>query len=352
MFINDGSIDYDEQGSYDDDDYDASERDAMAAFKKRIQDARKLSETAEKEGTQERKATPPQEPREENDDVDEYNLEEDHEDEPALSQKDPTPGTPIKMASPDDEVIVKVDGEERRVTVKDLSRLYGQEQALTKKSQAASQIAKDNQVRADALEVAFSELLNKAEERLKPYKELNLFALSKSMSAEELAYLEQNKKEREAEVEFLNSKLGEFLHNRQIERNKSRFEAGREALRQINDPKHANHIPDWSDEVYDGLRNYAVSQGMDAQVFNDTTDAVSIKILWKAAQFEKVTEELNKLKASPPAPTSAKKSLTPGTSDNKADGTRQKSLLDRAKRTGNEDDVARAWKARIQTSRN
>jgi hypothetical protein len=42
---------------------------------------------------------------------------------------------PRRAAEDDDEVVVSVDGQEHRIAVKDLKRLFGQEASLTQKSQ-------------------------------------------------------------------------------------------------------------------------------------------------------------------------------------------------------------------------
>ena len=84
----------------------------------------------------------------------------------------------------------------------DLKRLYGQEASLTQKSQQLSaqrKQAEDAIQRSDAL---FQAMLQRAEERFKPYSDVDMLLASKTMSAEDFATLRKEAQSAQEDVNF------------------------------------------------------------------------------------------------------------------------------------------------------
>ena len=105
-------------------------------------------------------------------------------------------------------VEVKVGDETNQVSVKELTRLYGQEKSLTQKSQQlASQkkkVEEDGLKYASALET----LVKRAEDRWKPYSEVDFLVASKKMDANDFNSLEVK--------QILLTKIISFLLKKQI----------------------------------------------------------------------------------------------------------------------------------------
>ena len=127
----------------------------------------------------------------EEDTYEEVDLEEetDPEETDDDQEEDDDEAVEAEVLADDAEVEITVDGETHRASVADLKRLYGQEASLTRKSQAVSQQrkqAEDAMQRSDALLQA---MLSRAEERFKPYSEVDMLLASKTMDAEDFAAL-------------------------------------------------------------------------------------------------------------------------------------------------------------------
>ena len=105
--------------------------------------------------------------------IEDLDVEEDEDvDEDEADKEDDEDSKEKEVLAEDALVEVKVGDETNQVSVKELTRLYGQEKALTQKSQQLgsqkSEIEQDGLKYANALET----LVKRAEERWKPYSKL------------------------------------------------------------------------------------------------------------------------------------------------------------------------------------
>ena len=122
--------------------------------------------------------------------IEDLDVEEDEDvDEDEADKEDDEDSKEKEVLAEDALVEVKVGDETNQVSVKELTRLYGQEKALTQKSQQLSsqkkQIEQDGLKYANALET----LVKRAEERWKPYSEVDFLVASKKMEANEFQQL-------------------------------------------------------------------------------------------------------------------------------------------------------------------
>jgi hypothetical protein len=94
-------------------------------------------------------------------------------------------------ASDDALVKLTVDGEEIKIPVKDLKRLYGQEASLTRKSQEVAERRKFAEDEGARYVVATQKLIEKATERFKPYAQIDWAIAAKTLENDEYVALRQ-----------------------------------------------------------------------------------------------------------------------------------------------------------------
>lgn len=183
----------------------------------------------------------------------------------------------------DDNAVVEitVDGETKQASVKDLKRLYGQEASLTRKSQevASQRKAADEQLqKADA---SLQAMLTRAQERYKPYSEVDMLVASKQMSADEFAALRAEAKQAEDDLKFLTEEADQFYGYMKEEQTKALQKQAEECIKVLQ-----REIPNWNNDLYNDIRQYAISQGLPEEQVNQYADPTVIMLLNKARQFD------------------------------------------------------------------
>lgn len=185
------------------------------------------------------------------------------------------------------EVEIKVGDETHKVSVDSLKRLYGQEAALTRKSQEVADLRKTAQLSEQKYATAMGKMVEKAQEAWKPYAEIDWLVAPQNMSAEDFAALRSDAKEAYENLQFLTTESDGYMQERQQEweaSNATQFaEAAKAAHEVLSDPEKG--IPGWSKKTYDDIRSFAQSEGMPVEAINSIIDPVAVKILWKASQF-------------------------------------------------------------------
>jgi hypothetical protein len=249
-----------------------------------------------------------------------------------------------KVASDEAEVVVTVDGEERRVSVKDLKRLYGQEAALTRKSQAVAAKQKEYEDSTKKAVHALSTLAERAMAAYKPYSEIDWAVAQTSLSKEDFAALRTQAKRAFDDAKFLTEELDATMSHAQAKFMETLKEKAQETVKVLKDPDSPHHIPGWSNDVYNSIRDFAIEQGMNTEVVNTLVDPAAIKIIHMAMSFKKAKDVAVKkvVKAIPKKVITGKTSSGgASTKDAKAAKARQK-----LKQTGSVDDAAAALMAR------
>ena len=283
--------------------------DAADAFLTRIEDKGAKQERSSatqlpEENEQEHEDEGEQEHEEElTDDSDESPEEEEGDDEGSDDDSEDTDdedeeGSSAKAKQSEDDVIVKikVDGKELDVPVKDLKRLYGQEAALTRKSQEVAAQRKQIEEIGAKQTVALSTMLQRAQERAQPYAQIDFLALAKdpNISAEELTALRIEAQKSFEDVQFYTQELDGVYKQAQAQRQQALRQQAVEAVKVLADPK--TGIEGWSETVYNDIRHFAISNGLNADVVNELTDPVAIKMLHKAMLFDKGQKALGTTK--------------------------------------------------------
>jgi hypothetical protein len=256
-----------------------------------------------------------------------------------------------KIADADAVVVVKIDGEDREVPVKDLTRLFGQEASLTRKSQEiAAERRKLEEGASTRYDEALNELVARAEAKLKPYQDLDFFVLSKTLSAEDLTSLRKDMKEFEQDVAFLRDKRQTRSQERDNEKLQRLHKEAQETVKKLTDKDSPYHISGWSDETYNDLRAFAVQQGVGQQDIDEEVSPAVIKLIWKARQFDKAQEEAKKVQRKV-IPTTPKRVATPNAGSDAPTADSGRKAMSRLKESGSIDDAAEVFLQRWKTAR-
>ena len=277
-------------------------------------------------------------------DEDPDNDDTEDQDEPETEEEDDE--TEV-LLSDDTMVEISVDGEVKQASLKDLKRLHGQEASLTRKSQEVAAKRKEAEDALGKAHISYQKLLERAEARMKPYAEVDMLVASRQMSTEDFAAFRRESQEAEKDLKFLQEEASAFYKDAQAQQQKQVQEAATECIKVLR-----NDLPDWGDELYNDIRNYAVSQGLPQEQVDQYVDPQVIKILNKARLYDqtKATAETKKAKAkviktkqSKGRVLKAKKSPSTRSDDQRA---KQQKARERLRSSTDLDDVTEALMAR------
>lgn len=336
---------------------DGTDTGADEFFKRMVQDAEKPSEEPDEEEEEPSETDDTEEPEEDSEEgehgsqppedeeePEDTEGEEDDTEEPEDTEELTEKPKKVVEASEDAVVKIKIDGQEVTATVKDLKRLYGQEASLTRKSQEAAELKKRAEDVATRHVTGLEALLARAKEQAAPYANINFLALTKdpNVSSEELSALSDAANRAFDNVRYLETELDGVIKAAQEQRQQQMMQMAREAIKTLTDPK--SGIPGWNEQMYNDIRSFAVSSGMDAQVVNEMVDPVAFKILHMAMQYQKGKTAVTKTKKIDKTP----KRIIKGTPDEvvksaKADPKR--AMMKKLQQSGSVDDAADAFLA-------
>ena len=262
--------------------------DAAEAILGMWEDAEELSEEnqeAEVEAADETEAADTEEDENEEDlesDEDDEDPDEDaEEDDEEASDEDEDDSEEVQVIDEESLVEIVIDGETKQASVKDLKRLYGQEASLTRKSQEmASQrkLADDQMQKADA---SLQAMLSRAQERYKPYSEVDMLVASKQMTADDFTALRAEARQAEEDLKFLSEEADNFYGYVKQEQGESLKQQATECIKVLQ-----QDVPDWNNDLYNDIRSYAISQGLPEDQVNQYADPNVIKLLNKARMFD------------------------------------------------------------------
>lgn len=196
-----------------------------------------------------------------------------------------------------DDAVVKitVDGEDRTVSVKDLKRLYGQEASLTRKSQEVASARKVAEEEGGRYTVAAQKLLERAQTRFAPYAKLDWLVVQQQLQPEEFAALRTEARSAYEDVQFLESEVNTLFEAAQKDRQATIQEEAKKSVEVLK-----VEIPEWSQQIYDDVRAYAISQKLDEASVNGLLDPYAIKLIYKAMKFDAATAKAKTKKTAAP----------------------------------------------------
>ena len=229
--------------------------------------------------------------QDEEDEDTELEQDDETEDEDQEQEDDDDDENTLQLAQDDDVVEITVDGKVVQHSVGSLKRLAGQEAALTRKSQETASKRKEAEDAISKNNAVFQTLLAKAEERHKPYADVDMLLASKTMDAQDFALLRKEAAESAAELKFLQEEADKFYQDIQAKQQAQMQDAAKECVRVLEED-----IPDWNNDLYNEIRSYAVSQGLEQTEVDSYVDPAVLKILHKARLYDQGKQVATKKK--------------------------------------------------------
>jgi hypothetical protein len=275
--------------------------------------------------------------------------EETEGDEDEADDKDEDDKSKRKFADDSDETYVKVkEGDtEHEVKVSDLKRLFGQEAALTRKSQeVATEREAVNAKRTENV-TAYNALLQRATSRADKYRALpwTQYMKDPNIPADQLQALTAEANEAIQEETFLKNELTSYVDKINAEQKEAAKKQSAECIKALKNPESPTFIKGWNDAVYADIRNFAVDQGFDPKVVTSLNDPAAFKVLHMAMQFKKgATNVLTKKVNKTPTRIVKNSASTPAVRDN-AKKVTVKSAVHKARQSGTQSDAADAFLA-------
>lgn len=315
--------------------------DAADFFLSRWKDAEGPSEDDEggEETTEEETTSEETETDDEGTDDEEVDEDqEDQDDDADESDDEPADTGKPKKADLDALVEITVDGETRTVPVKDLTRLFGQEASLTKKSQAVAAKAKEVEAQELKYVTGVQTLLEKSWKKFEPFTKIDFLVASKELSTEDFAALRKNAQEAHDEFNYLKSELDGTVETFEKRRAEGIKEAAQAAIPVLTET-FKGLGSEWNETTYNEIRTYAVSQGLDAKEVNQYVNPTVLTMIYKAMKHDAVKKAATKKKAAAP-----KKVIKPSTGNSaaKIPAAKQKSKINQQLRSGELDDITAA----------
>ena len=218
---------------------------------------------------------------EESQDQDEDQESEDPDEDAEESEDDQEDQVEEIDLDEDTLVEITVDGETKQASIKDLKRLYGQEQSLTRKSQETSAQKKQAEESLQKSQATLQAMISRAEERYKPYADVDMLLASKQMSADDFAALRAESKLAHDDLKFLTEESDQFMGYAREQQAQQQQESAKECVKVLQ-----AEIPEWSNSMYNDIRQYAVSRGLAESEVNQFTDPNVIMLLNKARLYD------------------------------------------------------------------
>lgn len=277
------------------------------------------------------------------DEEDDQSVEDTEETEdPEEDSEEAEPETTTKLLEDENAVVkIKVGDEEVTASIKDLKRLYGQEAALTKKSQEVAMKRKEAEDTGARHLVGLQKLYERAVERYKPYAQVDMLVASKQLDAEEFANLRSEAARAYEDVQFLQQELDGFVNSLEAQRQNMIREQAKVAVETLKNPE--TGIPNWSEETYNSIRDYAIRNGMPKDVVNNIVDPFVIKTLWKAMAYDQGKNVATVKKAKAPKKVLKSKASSETQRFTKTDGQK---AIQKLRSSGSRDDAASAFLSR------
>ncbi len=338
-----------------------SEDDAAEELLKRFLPDDQDGADAEKPSAEKGKAKKSAEPKDE--DEDETSAEkpgdeaedEDEGDEAQDADEGDEDGEEKQYAADGAYIKIKVGEEEHEVPVAKLSRLWGQEAALTKKSTEVAELRKHAEAETQKNVATTQALLARARSRLEPYKQVDFNLLAAhvgregGISAEDYQSLRQGAQAAYEDVQFLEQHLDGFMGAIAEKAQADLRTKAKEAIEVLKGPVEKGGIEGWNQKLYDEIRAYAVEQGAPAEVINQVVDPWAIRMMHNAMLFARgraKTSEVKTEKVVKKPKRIVKTSNSPEAARSESKSSAESKAMRKLRESGSQDDAAEAMLAR------
>lgn len=330
---------------------------AEAIYLKRQQDARKQFESSMQRGKEAKKPTDddevrrPDRPLEDDEEEDtprsERKTDDDEGDDTSTREGDDE--AEVKYADDTAKVRVKVGDEELVVDVKDLKRLYGQESALTKRSQEIAAKGKEFEAKVTKAVTALDHMLTSAKKAYEPYEKIDWAQAQRSLSPADYTQLRNDALEVHNNIKFLNEELDAQMNSAKEYAETEMRRLAAEAGKQLKDQAGPHYIEGWSKETYAKLRDFASEAGLKTDVFDNIVDPAAIKLIHDAMQYRAEKAKAKSVITKAKAKVVSERQLS--TKSTGSEGPRDKAAMERLKQSGSVDDAAAVYLQRMKARR-
>ena len=241
----------------------------------------------------------------------------------------------------DDDMItkVKVGEDELEVSVKDLKRLHGQEKSLTIKSQEVATQRKALEDKSLQYEASLQKLMEKAQERYKPYAEVDMLVAAKTMSDDDFMQLRRESQMAKEDLDFFTQEASQYATQVKNDYQKRLQEEASKSIKVLKE-----RVPDWSQNLYNDVRSYAISQGLQAEVVDTIVEPTAIEMMIKAMKYD----QGKKVATQKRVVRKQKRVLKSGTSNPTTSKKRQSDAMDKLHKSGSTDDAMNAFMSKWQ----
>lgn len=250
--------------------------------------------------------------------------EQDESEEDPVEEESEETEEEVEEVNLSDDTIVEltVDGETKQASLKELKRLYGQEASLTRKSQETANQRKDATEALQRADASLQAMLTRAQDRYKPYQEVDMLLASRQMEAEDFAALRQEAQAAESDLKFLQEEANGFYGELQQKQAVQQQESAKHCIEVLKE-----QLPEWNTDLYNDIRQHAINSGLPAEAVNTYTDPNVIMLLHKAMMFDKSKQVAKTKKAKAPTKILRSKKAPPSKTDIKV--SKQKAARDR-----------------------
>ena len=183
--------------------------------------------------------------------------------------------------SDDAEVEVTVDGETERVSVASLKRLAGQERALREKAKKLQPSVKKLRRRWIKLTTSCKQCCRRLRNKLSRIKRSICSWRPAKWSQKIFSSSVWKRKQAEDNLKFLTEEADAFYGDIQKQQQAAHQEAAQQCVKTLQD-----EMPEWSNQLYNDIRGYAVSIGLPQEQVDQYTDPVVIQLINKARLYD------------------------------------------------------------------
>lgn len=269
---------------------DEAAEDLLKLWK--TEDANEPSEDNENEDTNEDDSST--EDESDDDAHDEPSEDDEDSSDDETGEDDEDEGEPkSKKTLKDDAVVkVKVGDTEEEVPVSKLTRLYGQEKALTQKSMEVAEQRKTLEANSERHVAAAEGLMKRAAARYEPYSKVDWGLAVKNLTDDEYVALRTEATAAYEDWRFYEQELDGYVAEVKKVNDTERLTTARNTLKVLSDPK--GGIPGFDKQMYTDMRDYAVSVGITAEAFGSIVDEAPLRLMHKAMLYDKGAKAVTK----------------------------------------------------------
>ena len=127
-------------------------------------------------------------------------------------------------------------------------------------------------------------MVQKAEERYKPYSEVDMILASKNLDVQTSPSCARSQDAHD-DLKFIKEEADQFYKGLQQQQQQQLQDAAKEAVRVLE-----ADIPEWNNQLYDDIRSYAIGIGLPEEQVNNYVDPTVIKVLNKARLYDQAKQ--------------------------------------------------------------